>query len=151
MHINSGPTGTVRKSKTMPEGYQVNQNGQNLTLSRKQLKAIPVIISAKTITDGVKQAGISKTLFYEWMKTEAFRKEFVSRQNDLIDTALKELKGLSSEAVESLGKLLRESEKENIRLKTIALILDHTMKIKEFEDIEQRLTEIEKTMTNGNH
>jgi hypothetical protein len=135
----------------MRRAFLMDKTERNLTLSRKQLKSIPVIISAKTITEGVKQARISKTLFYEWMKTDTFRNEFISRQNDLIETALKELKGLSSEAVKSLGKLLRESENENIRLKAIALILDHTMKIKEFEDIEQRLTEIEKRMTNGNH
>jgi len=44
----------------------MNDNGQNLT--RKQLRAIPIIISARTISEGVKQAGISKTIFYEWMK-----------------------------------------------------------------------------------
>lgn len=129
----------------------MNGNGQNFTLSRKQLKAIPVIISAKTITEGVKQAGISKTLFYDWMKTEAFRNEFVSRQNDVIETVLIELKNLSSEAVESLGKLHRETKNENIRLKAITFIIDHTMKMKEIEDIEQRLTEIEGRMTNGKY
>lgn len=123
----------------------MNESEQNLTnLTRKQLKTIPVIISAKTITEGVKQAGISKTLFYEWMKNDIFKNEFISRQNDLIDTALKELKGLSSEAVESLGKLLRETENENIRLKAISLILDHTIKMKELEEIEERLKELER-------
>ena len=129
----------------------MNGNGQNFTLSRKQLKAIPVIISAKTITEGVKQAGISKTLFYDWMKDDNFRNEFIAKQNDVIATALKELKGLSSEAVESLGKILRETENENIRLKVIALILDHTIKMKEMEDIEQRLIEIERRMSNGKY
>lgn len=129
----------------------LNGTEQNLTLSRKQLKAIPLIISAKTITEGVKQAGISKTLFYEWMKNDVFRNEFISRQNDIIETALKELKGLSSEAVERLGSLLRETQNENIRLKAIALILDNTMKMKEIEDIEERLTEIERRLNNEKH
>jgi hypothetical protein len=129
----------------------VNGNGQNFTLSRKQLKAIPVIISAKTITEGVKQAGISKTLFYDWMKDDNFRNEFIAKQNDVIEAALKELKGLSSEAVESLGKLLRETENENIRLKAIALILDHTIKIKELEDIEKRLEALEGRLNDGRH
>ena len=89
----------------------MNENERKLT--PKLNKAIPVIISARTITEGVKEASISKTLFYEWMKDDLFRQEFVSRQNDLIETALKELKGLSSEVVEKLGVLLRETQNES--------------------------------------
>ena len=122
----------------------MNGNGQNLT--RKQQRAIPLIVSARTITEGVKQAGISKTLFYEWMKQEYFRQEFASKQNDLIETALKELKGLSSEAVDELGTLLRETQNENIKLKAIALILEHTLKMKELDDFEARLKELEMRM-----
>lgn len=122
----------------------MNKNEQKLTLSRKQMKAIPVIISARTITDGVKHAEISKTLFYEWMKDESFRNEFISRQNDIVETALKELKGLSSVAVEQLGALLRESDSETIRFKAIALILEHTIKIKEMEDIINRIERLER-------
>ena len=129
----------------------VNKNEQNCTLSRKQLTAIPVIISAKTITEGVKEAGISKTLFYEWMKDNVFREEFISKQNDIIESALKELKGLSSIAVEKLGALLRDSANETIRLKAIALTLEHTIKLKELEDIEKRLGEIEKRLNNEKH
>ena len=122
----------------------MNKNEQKLTLSRKQMKAIPVIISARTITDGVKHAEISKTLFYEWMKDESFRNEFISRQNHIVETALKELKGLSSVAVEQLGALLRESDSETIRFKAIALILEHTIKIKEMEDIINRIERLER-------
>lgn len=119
---------------------------QNLTLSRKQLKAIPVIIASKTITEGVKEAGISKTLFYDWMKNDTFRNEFISRQNDIIETALKELKGLYSVAVEKLGMLLRESLNENIRLKAISLILEHTIKITEIEELTKRIDSIERRL-----
>jgi len=125
----------------------VNGTEQTLTtLTRKQLKAIPVIISSKTITEGVRQAGISKTIFYEWIKNDTFKNEFISRQNDIIETALKELKGLASEAIEKLGTLLRESVNENIKLKAIALIIEHTIKMKEIENIEERLRELERRL-----
>ncbi len=119
-------------------------DGTEQNLTPKQKKCIPAIISARTITEGVKQAGISKTLFYDWMKDDFFRREFIAQQNDLIETALKELKGLSSDAVLKLGELLRGTENESIRLKTIALILDNTLKLKELEDIEERLLKLEK-------
>jgi Helix-turn-helix of insertion element transposase len=124
-----------------------SMNNSERNLTNKQLMAIPIIISARTITEGCKQAGISKTIFYEWLKDDLFKQEFIAMQNDLIETALKELKGLSAEAVEELGTLLRETQNENIKLKTIDLILEHTMKIKEFEDIEQRLEAIEQMLS----
>ena len=91
----------------------MNGNGQNLT--RNQQRAIPIIVSARTITEGVKLAGISKTQFYEWMKQEHFRQEFVSKQNHLVETAL-------------------------------SLILEHTAKIRETEEIETRLKALEERL-----
>ena len=120
----------------------MNENRQNLT--RKQLRAIPIIISARTVTEGVKLAGISKGVFYQWMKIEHFRQEFISQQNDLIETALKELKGLSTDAVEELGKLLKGTQNESIKLRAISLVIEYVLKMKELEDVELRLSALER-------
>lgn len=80
------------------------------------------------------------------MKIDNFRQELTSRQNDIIETALKDLKKLFSGAIEELGKLLRKSKIEGIKLRAIALIIDHTIKMKEFEDIEKRLEAIERRL-----
>lgn len=115
-------------------------------LSYKQTKAIAEIITGGSIIEGCERAGISKSSFYEWMKDETFKDAFIAEQNNLFESSLKDLKGLSSEAVEHLGALLRGSLNENVKLRAIALVLEHAIKAKEIEGIETRLQAIEKEL-----
>lgn len=124
---------------------QMNETGQNLTLSEKQLKAIPAILGSATITEGCRKAKVSKTSFYEWMKEPAFKAEFIRQRNDLVSLALDELKGCTGEAVKVLRALLK-SKKEGVRLRTATAILDHVGKFIEYEELEHRLTEIERRL-----
>lgn len=117
--------------------------GQNLT--KNQLKAIPLILEAKSITEGVKKAGISKTTFYEWLKTPEFKAEFVRQRQELIDLALHELKTSASEAVSVLRELLK-AEGEGIRLRTAQAILENVLKSIELENIEKRIEELERNL-----
>ena len=57
-------------------------------LTKKQLKVIPLILAAKSITEGVKKAGISKTTLYEWLKDPKFKAEVNERQQEVVDFAL---------------------------------------------------------------
>jgi ACT domain-containing protein len=119
-----------------------DRNPHNPTLSAKQIKAIPVILSCRNISEGVKKARISRDTFYEWMKETAFRDEYNRRQKELVNIALQELKGLTKEAVDALRDLVK-SRKENIRLKTAMGIIEKVLKSIEIEDIRNRLDEIE--------
>lgn len=124
-------------------------NETELNLTKNQLKALPVILGAKNITAGVQKAGISKTTFYEWIKTPKFKAEFVRQRKDIIDLALHELKASTSDAVAVLRGLLN-SKQENIRLRTALGMLDHISKFIELEELEQRIIELEKVAKNGN-
>lgn len=125
---------------------QMNESGQNLTLSEKQLKAIPLILGATSITEGVKSARISKTTFYEWLKDPLFKSEYDRQRKESITLALDELKGLTGEAVKVLRALLK-SKKEGVKLRTATAILDHVGRFIEFGEIEDRLTAIERRLS----
>ncbi len=118
---------------------------QTEPLSEKQLIALPVILGAKSITEGCREAEVSKTTFYEWMKTPDFKAEFIRQRNELVSIALDELKACTGEAVQALRELLK-SKKETVRLKTATAILDHVGKFIELEEIEERLAEIERRL-----
>ena len=108
--------------------------GQNLT--KNQLKAIAPILEAKSITDGVKRAGIAKATFYEWLKAPEFKAEFVRQRQKLVDLALHELKTSASEAVGVLRGLLK-AEGESVRLRTAQVILENVLKSIEIENLER--------------
>ena len=112
-------------------------------LTRRQHKAIPLILQAKTITEGCAGAGITRQTFYEWYRNNDFRMEFIKQRQEIIDLALHELKTSASEAVNVLRELLN-SDSEVIKFRTSSSILDHISRFLELENIEERLTAIEK-------
>jgi hypothetical protein len=124
---------------------ELDKTEQNLT--EKQRKAVISILEAKSISEGVKKAGISRTTFYEWLKTPGFKSEFSRQRNELIELGLDELKAATGEAVKVLKGLLG-SKNEGIRFRAAESILTHVEKFKELEEIEKRLTEIETALEN---
>ncbi len=118
-----------------------NKTAQNLT--DKQLKAIPVILGAKSISAGIEKAKISRTTFYEWLKASDFKAEFVRQRGEIVDLALSELKTAAGEAVAVLRKLLG-AKQEGVRLRTALGMLEHISKFIQFEELEKRIIELER-------
>lgn len=114
-------------------------------LSRRQLKAIPIILQAKNITEGANNAGITRQTFYEWYQHPEFRAEFTRQRQEVIDLALHELKTLTGEAVDVLRNLLK-AEGEGVRLRTALGVLEHVGKFIELEDLEKRISDIERSL-----
>ena len=125
-------------------------NPQFPALSAKQLKAIPVILSARNIAEGCKKTRICRDTFYDWFKNPAFKSEFERQRQEIVEAALHELKLTTGEAVKTLRELLKTQE-DSVRLRTATAILDHIGKFIELENIEKRLTEIEKKINNEKH
>ena len=120
-------------------------DGTEHNLTKNQLKAIPLILEARTITNGAKKAGISKTTFYEWLKNPRFKAELISQRQEIIELALHELKASASEAVTALRDLLK-AEGETVRLRTALGILEHIGKFMELEQLEGRIEELERSL-----
>jgi len=114
-------------------------------LTNLQQKAIPIILSSRTITEGVKKAGVKRETFYLWLKNPEFKAEFIRQRQEIIDLALHELKTSASEAVTVLRELLK-AEGEGVRLRTALGILEHIGKFVEFEKLEGRVETLERSI-----
>lgn len=125
------------------------KNRQYSAISVKQARAIPHILEAKSIEAGCAAAGISKTLFYQWLKVPEFEKEYKRQRNILIDEAMESLKASATKAVDSLTSLL-DTDSESLKRSVANDILGHILKIREMQDIEERLARLEQTM-GGKH
>jgi hypothetical protein len=118
-------------------------------LTAKQLKAIPVLLAARSVADGCRAAKISRETFYAWRQESDFKGEYERQSRDLVQEAFRSLKLLGNEAVEVLAKLLK-SRNESIRFRTAVSIIESTTKFIELEDIEKRLEALERRV-NGEH
>lgn len=121
----------------------MDKNRQNLT--NKQLKTINAILESRTIGEAAKKIGISRALFYEWMKNPEFKTELKRKQDEIIEIGLIGLRASVSEAVEVMRSLLK-TENEGIRFRSAESILNHYNRHKELAEIEERLSRIEKVI-----
>jgi hypothetical protein len=115
---------------------------KNQQISTKMQKAIPVILSEKTISKGCKKAGIDRATFYNWMNHSSFKEEFLNQSRQLLNFSIYELRYKIDASAKTLGKLL-ESKNENIRLKAACNIFDYVYKYFELIDLNSRVDKIE--------
>ena len=127
---------------------ETNKNQQideKSELTPRQLKTIPLLVASHTYTEGIKKAKINRTTFYEWLKIPEFKAELDRQRDEITAEAFGVLSQALTKAVESLVNLL---DNKDDRLKRLACkdVIDFIIRHKENEDLDKRLTEVEKLL-----
>lgn len=114
-------------------------------LTERQLKAIPHIVASPTYTEGCQKAKINKTTLYKWLKIPDFKAELDRQRDEVASEAFGILSQSLTKAVETLAGLL---DVKDDRLKRLAAkdIIDFIVRHKENEDLDKRLTGVEKLL-----
>lgn len=117
-------------------------------LTGKQRKVIALVLAAPSISEGCRKAGISREMFYRWRAVPLFQEEWTRQQNEAIDGAIHTLKASLADAVTTLTALLKANGGmgEGTRLKASLAVLDSVFKVREIEEIEGRLSILEKEL-----
>jgi len=124
----------------------IRQNSsESVKLTARQRRAIPLVLPARNIEEGCRSARITTQTWYTWLREEGFKAEVDRQREEVISEALDRLKAAVNEAVEGLTALMGAEEK-NIRLRACERVLDFLLKSKELEEIEERLSELEKAV-----
>src|SRR5208337_689479 len=129
----------MRAVVNRPERTETN------SLTRKQREAIPHLIGARSLEAGRKKAKPSKSTLYKWLQDETFKADLDRQREAIISEALDRLKASIGKAVEVLTGLMDAPEK-NIKIRACERVLEFFLKAKEIEEIEARLSELEKSV-----
>ena len=123
------------------------QNTKKTKLTDRQRKTIPIIVTNPTYTEGCKKAKLNRTTFYEWLKIPVFKAELERQRDEVTAEAFGVLSQGLTKAAETLVGLL--DNKDN-RLKRLAAkdVIDFIIRHKENEDLDERLTAIERQLDN---
>src|ERR1700722_11424863 len=116
-------------------------------LTRRQLYALPFLISNSSVESAAKQSGISAKQIFDWLNQSAFRQELENRKNEAVNQAVDRLKAIASKACDTLIGLLDHAESESVRHRVAVDMLNMTLKFMEFKDVEQRIRKLEDTIT----
>ncbi|MCX5829205.1 MAG: phBC6A51 family helix-turn-helix protein [Deltaproteobacteria bacterium] len=112
-------------------------------LSERQKKAIPFLVQSSTIEDGCMAAKISRETYYQWFSDPMFKDDLKRQRDQVIEDALNVMKSNATKAVDVLVALLG-TKNDNLRRYVANDILAHVLKAKEIDDLEARITEIER-------
>ena len=125
----------------MKNELENTRNGQEI--NSKQKRAIAFLVAAKDIESGCRAAGISTTAYYDWMKNPVFAEAIDIQRNTLITDAMQRLRQGIGAAVDKLIALVK-SENEEVARKASTSIVEIALKMRESEEIEDRIESIEK-------
>ena len=125
----------------MKNELEITRNGQEI--NPKQKRAIAFLVAAKDIESGCRAAGISTTTYYDWMKNPVLAEAIDIQRNTLITDAMQRLRQGIGAAVDKLIALVK-SENEEVARKASTSIVEIALKMRESEEIEDRIESIEK-------
>ncbi len=121
----------------------MNEKEQNLT--EKQRTVITKVIGSRTITDGLRKAGVSRTTFYDWLRDDDFKQEIERQRREVTKQAFDDLRAGLTEAITVLRALL-QSKEESIKLRAATTIVENVLKSIELTEIEDRICRLEVTL-----
>ena len=119
----------------------------NQDLNNRQLKALPALIASPTIKEGCKKAGVSVKQYYEWLKNPIFRERLEQEQKGICEKTLSSLEESITAAFQTLRTLL-QSKNENVQVRSADSLLNFGLRLKELQQIENRLNAIEEMVLN---
>jgi hypothetical protein len=114
-------------------------------LIRRQLKAIPFLVSSSTYTQGCEKANINKTTLYKWLKNPEFKAELDRQRSEIVEAAFGMIAQNIEKAVSTLVGLLDTGD-DRVKRLTANDIIGHFLKHKELKDLEECIERIEEKL-----
>jgi uncharacterized protein YggE len=109
-----------------------------------QERAIIALLSEPTLRAAAASAGISETTLWRWLKDPDFARAYREARREAIEQATAQLQALASEAVRTLGQILRDDKAApHVRASAAARVLALAYKSRELDDLESRLETLE--------
>jgi len=119
--------------------------GHGAKFGRKKEEAIVALLTHRTVEEAARAVSVTPKTLLRWQKEPEFDAEFRAAKRSAFKQAVGRLHHLSSAAVSTLGKVMLDPETPPaVKVRAADNILDHTVKAIEIEDIEARLSELER-------
>jgi len=119
--------------------------GHGEKLSRKQDQAIIALLQMTTIGEAAKQAGIGEATLWRWLQLPEFQARYRGAKRQAVAQAIARLQQASSEAVETLQRVMNDTETSaSARVSAAKIVLDAALKGSELEDLSARLEQLER-------
>ena len=119
--------------------------GHGSKFGRKKQEAIAALLSQRNIEEAARTAGIGTTTLLRWLQMPEFDAAYRKARRDAFSQSLARLQQASGAAVSTLLKVMVDpATPASTRVRAADCTLGHAAKAVEIEDIEVRVTELER-------
>ena len=119
--------------------------GHGDKFGRKMEQAIAALLTQRTQEEAARVAGVGIATLLRWQKLPEFQCAYRKAKRAAFAQSIARLHHMSSAAVSTLGKIMVDpNAPASTRLRAADSILNHTTKAIEIEDIEARVSELER-------
>jgi hypothetical protein len=119
------------------------QDNSESSITTKQQKAIAALLSEPTLGKAAKAAGIGERTLYNWLNEPNFKAALRSAEKELLDNVTRRLAAGQVLALDTLQKLIQSARHESTKLRASVSWLELSLKFRDMQDIEDRLTALE--------
>ena len=115
------------------------------TLGRKQEEAIAALLTQRNVEEAARAASIGARTLLRWMKLPEFERAYREARRAAFGQAIARLQqGTSAAATTLLKTMIDATTPASVRIRAAEAILNHASKAIEIEDIEARVSELER-------
>ncbi len=124
--------------------------GSRQKLSLKQEEAIIALLTNRSTEEAARAINLGIRTLYRWLKDPDFNAGFRAARRNAFSQSIARLQQMCSAAVSTLGKVMVDpATPAATKVRAADSILNHSAKAIEIEDIEARVTELERATENS--
>lgn len=121
---------------------------ENVELNEKQINAINMLASGKTIEEVADKLKLNINTIYRWKKSHTFKIALREQQNIIFNDITLKFCEMGNDAIKTIFDIMKNGTSENIRLKSAMFIIDKIIQVEDNETI-KRIDEIEFSLLRG--
>jgi hypothetical protein len=119
--------------------------GHGSKFSRKMEEAVAALLTQRNVEEAARSISISVATLMRWQKQPEFQKAYREARRAAFGQSIAKLHQMSSAAVSTLGKVMVDpGTPPSTKVRAAEAIITHGAKAIEVEDIEARVSELER-------
>src|SRR5712691_719247 len=121
--------------------------GHGTKFGRKKEEAVAALLTQRNIEEAAKTTGIAPNTMLKWIKEPEFQVAYRGARRAAFSQSIARLQQATSAAVSTLLKVMVDnSTPASTKVRAADGVLNHSAKAIEIEDIEVRVTELERSL-----
>ena len=125
--------------------------GHGAKFGRKKEEAIAALLSQRNVEEAARSVGISPNTLLRWMKESEFDAAYRKARRDAFGQSVARLQqGTAAAATTLLKTMIDPNTPPSVRVRAAEAIFNHAAKAIELEDMEARISELERSAGGSN-